>query len=409
MAQAKDITIALVDISGYTRFLVSHKKAQEHAQMIVGALLEALIEGLDGCLEIAEIEGDAIFAYAVKQPGEDAQLAAVKRGECLLRLFRVFSATVQELGASAICKCPACTGIVDLRIKTIVHSGRAVISQLGRFTKLSGIDVIKAHRLLKNSVDADEYVLLTDEAKADVVFPDSIRFEQGEEHYDQLGTVHTHVARDVGGTIGAVGCPAPRGTSNVGYEILRHEIRTEYAEVAVAPDKGYHFHTGRRLAEMLEYPADVIDWMPARSLDSFAGTGNPHSAGEIPEGSNVVDIGCGSGFDTLVAARQVGPTGKVIGVDMTPEMVEAAREGVAASGVTNTEILEGYAEELPVADEWADVVISNGVFNLCPNKPAALREFYRVLKPGGRLQLGDILIQKALPESAKHDIDLWTG
>lgn len=409
MARPKDLTIALIDISGYTRFLVSHKKAQEHSQMIVGALLEALIERLEGCMEIAEIEGDAIFAYAVKQPGEDPHLAAVKRGECLLQLFRTFSETVQELGASAICKCPGCAGISDLRIKTIVHSGSAVISQLGRFTKLSGVDVIIAHRLLKNSVDSDEYVLLTDEAKAEVVFPDSIRFEEGEEHYDQIGTVRTHVARDIIGPLGIADCPVPRGTSNVGYEILRHEIRSEYAEVATEPDKGYHFHTGRRLAELLEYSTDDIDAAPDRSLDSFAGTGNPFSAGEIAQGSNVVDIGCGSGFDTLIAARRVGPTGRVIGVDMTPEMVEAAREGVAASGVSNTEILEGYAEDLPVEDAWADVVISNGVFNLCPNKPAALREFYRVLKPGGRLQLGDILIQKALPESAKSDIDLWTG
>ena len=411
MAQARDVIIVIVDISGYTRFMVAHRKAQAHAEMIIGALLEALMGEVGECLEIAELEGDAIFMYAFKDAPESSTQRAVVLGQHLSAFFRVFSAVVADLGANAICKCPACANIGALRIKIVVHSGRVVISQLGKFTKLTGVDVITAHRLLKNSVNADEYVLLTDSAKADVVFAEELRFEPGEEQYDEIGTVRTHVALDLAGVLRGADQYAEslQGTSEVGYQIIRHEIRSEYTEVAIKPDQGFHFHTGRPLAQMLDYAADDITWIPDCSMASFAGTGNPLSVGEIREGDCVVDIGCGAGFDTLLAARRVGASGAVIGVDMTPEMIARAREGIAARQLSNVKIVEGYAESLPVEDEWADVIISNGVFNLCPNKPAVLREMYRVLKPGGRMQIGDILVQKAIPEEAKRDIDLWTG
>ena len=192
-------------------------------------------------------------------------------------------------------------------------------------------------------------------------------------------------------------------------DVLRGAIQEEYAEVAADPEKGFHFHTGRPLARMLEYADEWLDGIPESSIESFAGTGNPFSLGEIHPSERVVDVGCGAGIDSLIAAKKVGPEGRVIGVDMTPAMLEKARQAAGATGLANVEFREGYAEALPVADGWADAVISNGVLNLMPDKAAALQEMSRVLKPGGRLQIGDILVQKAVPESAKRKIDLWTG
>jgi arsenite methyltransferase len=190
---------------------------------------------------------------------------------------------------------------------------------------------------------------------------------------------------------------------------LRRAIQEEYAEVAANPEKGFHFHTGRPLARMLEYADEWLIGIPESSIESFAGTGNPFSLGELRRGERVVDVGCGAGIDSLVAAKKVGREGRVIGVDMTPSMLEKARQAAKEVGLRNVEFRAGYAEALPVEDGWADVVISNGVLNLMPDKSAALGEMSRVLKPGGRLQIGDILVQKPVPESAKRKIDLWTG
>ena len=193
---------------------------------------------------------------------------------------------------------------------------------------------------------------------------------------------------------------------NLDMETLRCEIRKEYAEVATNPRKGFHFHTGRRLARMLGYNDAWIDCLPASAVESFAGTGNPFSLGAVLPGERVVDVGCGAGFDSLIAARLVGVTGRVIGVDMTPEMLAKAEDAAAKSGLSQVESRQGFAESLPVPDGWADVVISNGVLNLCPDKVAALREMRRVLRPGGRIQIGDILVQKEVPQDAKEDISL---
>jgi arsenite methyltransferase len=190
---------------------------------------------------------------------------------------------------------------------------------------------------------------------------------------------------------------------------LREAIREEYGEVASQPEKGFHFHTGRPLARMLEYADEWLIGIPEASIESFAGTGNPFSLGELRPGERVVDVGCGAGIDSLIAAKKVGPDGRVIGVDMTPYMLEKARRAAVETGLENVEFKEGFGEALPVEDGWAEVVISNGVLNLMPDKSAALEEMSRVLKPGGRLQIGDILVQKAVPESAKRKIDLWTG
>jgi arsenite methyltransferase len=192
-------------------------------------------------------------------------------------------------------------------------------------------------------------------------------------------------------------------------DVLRDAIQEEYAEVATDPEKGFHFHTGRPLARLLEYADDWLIGIPESSIQSFAGTGNPFNLGELTTGERVVDVGCGAGIDSLIAAKKVGPEGRVIGVDMTPAMLEKARQAANETGLANVEFREGYAEALPVEEGWADVVISNGVLNLMPEKAAVLEEVSRVLKPGGRLQIGDILVQKAVPESAKRKIDLWTG
>jgi len=192
-------------------------------------------------------------------------------------------------------------------------------------------------------------------------------------------------------------------------DLLRSAIQEEYAEVAASPSKGFHFHTGRFLAARLGYPAERVAALPDSVVESFAGVGNPFAWGEPKIGETVLDLGSGAGFDTVQAAAMVGPTGRAIGVDMTPAMLEKARHNAAQLGLTNAEFREGFLEALPVADESVDVVISNGVLNLCPDKAAALAEAFRVLKPGGRLQLSDIVVATAVPEDAKTDISLWTG
>jgi SAM-dependent methyltransferase len=190
---------------------------------------------------------------------------------------------------------------------------------------------------------------------------------------------------------------------------LRAAIQEEYERVALEPGRGFHFHTGRLLARLLGYPDEWLAGIPESSIESFAGTGNPINLGPLQPGERVVDIGSGAGLDSLIAARMVGPTGRVVGIDMTPAMLDKARRAAVEAGLDHVEFREGYGEALPVPDGWADVIISNGVFNLMPDKSAALAEMVRVLKPNGRLQIGDILVQKPVPESAKSNIDLWTG
>jgi SAM-dependent methyltransferase len=192
-------------------------------------------------------------------------------------------------------------------------------------------------------------------------------------------------------------------------QMLRDAIRDEYEVVARDPHHGFHFHTGRPLAALLGYAEQWLEGVPDSSIESFAGTGNPFSLGPLRPGERVVDIGSGAGIDSLIAARMVGPDGDVVGVDMTPSMLEKARAAVAETGLANVQFREGYGEALPVQDGWADVVISNGVLNLMPDKRTALREMARVLRPEGRLQLADILVQREVPAEAKHKIDLWTG
>ena len=195
----------------------------------------------------------------------------------------------------------------------------------------------------------------------------------------------------------------------IDLDVLRQAVRDEYALVAEDPAHGFHFLVGRPLTQLLGYDESWLEGIPEPTIASFAGTGNPFSVGRLLPGETVVDVGCGGGIDSLIAARMVGPKGQVIGVDMTTAMLAKARSSAAEAGVRNVDFREGFGEALPVEDGVADVVISNGVLNLMPDKDAALREMARVLKPGGRLQIGDILVQKEVPRSAKEDIALWTG
>jgi arsenite methyltransferase len=192
-------------------------------------------------------------------------------------------------------------------------------------------------------------------------------------------------------------------------ETLRAEVRDKYRDVATHPGGEFHFHTGRRLAARLGYDPGIVDALPDRAVESFAGVANPFSLRALQPGERVVDVGSGAGFDTFVAATLVGPEGQVVGVDMTPEMLAKSRATAAELDLRHVEIREGLAEQLPVEDGWADVVISNGVFNLCPDKGAVFSEVWRVLRPGGVLQFADIANGNPVPEEAMRQVDLWTG
>jgi arsenite methyltransferase len=190
---------------------------------------------------------------------------------------------------------------------------------------------------------------------------------------------------------------------------LRNQVREKYRAVATDPAGPFHFHTGRELARRLGYDDDTVSALPDRAVESFAGVANPFQLRRPAPGERVVDIGSGAGFDSFLAAQQVGPKGQVIGVDMTPEMLEKSTATAAELRLEQVAFREGLAEALPVDAGWADVVISNGVINLCADKRAVLTEIRRVLKPGGWLQFADIANGRPVPEGALRDIDLWTG
>ena len=195
----------------------------------------------------------------------------------------------------------------------------------------------------------------------------------------------------------------------VDVEALREQVRAKYREVAVDPHRTFHFHTGRPLAARLGYEPDAVDALPDRAVESFAGVGNPFSLRRLQPGERVVDVGSGGGFDSFIAAGQVTESGRVVGVDMTAEMLDKSRATGHALGYRQVEFREGLAEQLPVEDGWADAVISNGVINLCADKQAVFYDIHRVLKPGGWLQFADIANGRPVPPEALRDIDLWTG
>jgi arsenite methyltransferase len=192
-------------------------------------------------------------------------------------------------------------------------------------------------------------------------------------------------------------------------QALREEVRSKYREVACNPHGEFHFHTGRRAAKRLGYDPALVDRMPDAAVESFAGVANPFSLRGLKPGEKVIDAGSGAGFDCFIAAGQVGPTGRVVGIDMLGEMLAKARGSALAMGLRNVEFREGLLEQMPLEDGWADAVISNGVFNLCADKQQAFREAWRVLRPGGHLQFADIANGRPVPASALRNIDLWTA
>lgn len=202
-------------------------------------------------------------------------------------------------------------------------------------------------------------------------------------------------------------------TCPVNFEVnkLRDLVRMEYDRVAREPRGKFHFHRGPEYAAgMLRYDPDELALIPAASTASFAGVGNPHRVGIIVPGETVLDVGCGAGMDLLLAARRTGPRGHVIGVDMTPAMLEIVRRSALKIGLwENVEARRGYTESLPVESEIVDVVISNGVLNLSPDKLSAFREIFRVLRPGGRLYLADVVVQRELSVAARSDVVLWAA
>ena len=203
----------------------------------------------------------------------------------------------------------------------------------------------------------------------------------------------------------AVVCPIDLDTRK-----LRDEIQAIYARVASEPSGTFHFHRGPAYAaEWLGYDAAALAQLPAESTASFAGVANPHRIAAIAEGATVVDIGCGAGMDLLLAAKAVGPTGRAIGVDMTDAMAERTRAGARSLGLNQLEVRIGDALALPIESGTVDAVMSNGVINLTPDKVAAFREVFRVLKPGGEFLYGDIVLGVDLEEKERRDVDLWTG
>jgi arsenite methyltransferase len=195
----------------------------------------------------------------------------------------------------------------------------------------------------------------------------------------------------------------------VNPDALREEVKSKYRDVALNPRGEYHFHTGRRLAKRLGYDAAVVDAMPEEAVESFAGVANPFSLRRLEPGERVVDAGSGAGFDCFIAAQQVGASGRVVGVDMLAEMLAKSRASAEAMDLAHVQFREGVLEEMPVEDGWADVVISNGVINLCADKKRVFQQIWRVLRSGGHLQFADIANGKPVPASAVRNIDLWTA
>jgi arsenite methyltransferase len=194
----------------------------------------------------------------------------------------------------------------------------------------------------------------------------------------------------------------------IDVDLLKGEIKKTYSSVSQEPAKDFVFPTGRAWAEDLGYPEELAN-VPELAVESFAGVANPWQLGRLAPGERVLDLGSGAGTDSLIAAQMVGAGGVVTGIDMTPEMLTRARAAAAEMGAANVEFVEAEAERLPFADAGFDVVISNGVIDLIPDKDAVFAELHRVLAPGGRMQIADVTIQNPVSAEGRRNIDLWTG
>lgn len=406
-ADEREVIFFIVDISGYTRFILSNEKDLSHSMVIVRDLINTILQEVKSPIQLLRLEGDAAFLYIDKSdPYLRWELVRPSLLDRLVSFFRGFSNKIDELSLHKICTCNACNNVDKLKLKIISHSGIALFYHINNNLELTGKDAIIVHRLLKNSVQSKEYVLMTGQALHDLMVPEN-NVEKSSENYEELGTIDTFIYYP---PPPAPYIPSPNAKlPQIFVDTLRTEVANEYARVASTPSERFHFHTGRKLAGILDYKESFLAGLDDSAVESFAGVGNLFTLGEIIPGENVVDMGSGAGLDSLIAARMVSPGGQVVGVDMTPEMVEKARTNADTSGIGNVRFVQGFIEELPVDDDWADVVISNGAINLSPDKEAVFREMFRVLKPGGRLQIADILVTKPIPDGAKNNIDLWAG
>lgn len=406
------VLMMLVDISGYTKFMVEHDKELRHSQTIIKELLETLIHEVDVPLRVSSIEGDALFLYAIRSGDDDVW---ARRGADLLQrsisMFGVFAQRLVEIGAYSVCACGACRTVGNLKLKIIAHSGEAIFTSVGEYPTLSGVDVITLHRLAKNTTsgDRDEYMLMTESAYRDLGQPGGAEFVEGVEELDTGSFRVFMFSPEFEVRTDDEFIRSHFSDENAAVQILRDEISREYVDVAADPGRGYHFNTGRIALATNGYEDEWLEGIDEGVIASFAGTGNPFAMGLPADGEYVVDIGSGAGLDVTIAAKAVGPAGHVIGVDMTDAMIDKARAAHSFEALGQLEIRKGYAESLPVPDGWADLVISNGVLNLSPDKDRAFAEVMRVLRPGGRVQIADITVDKAVPEGAKRDIDLWTN
>jgi SAM-dependent methyltransferase len=195
---------------------------------------------------------------------------------------------------------------------------------------------------------------------------------------------------------------------DIDVELLKSEIKKTYASVSNEPEREFIFPTGRAWAEDLDYPSELAN-VPDSAVESFAGVANPWALGRLEPGERVLDLGAGAGTDSLVAAQMVGAEGRVVGIDMTPEMLAKARAAARAMGARHVDFVEAEAESLPFPDASFDVAVSNGVIDLIPDKDAVFAELFRVLRPGGRMQIADVTIQNPVSEEGRRNIDLWTG
>jgi hypothetical protein len=273
----REVVFFIADISGYTRFIVTNEKEMLHSQIIVRDLINSIIKEIKAPMQLIRLEGDAIFLYVDKgEPLIRWKLVRATLLDNLITFFRVFSNKISELTIHKICTCNACNNVDTLKLKIVAHSGTTIFYHINEILELSGTAPIIVHRLLKNSVQADEYVLMTEPALEDLqVSRDDV--EPGSETYDDLGEIKTYIYYP------SLAEPyIPDFSANypqVFVDTLRSEVAKEYAIVADDPEHGFHFHTGRRLADMLEYKEDWLEGFPEHVIESFAGTGNVFNLG----------------------------------------------------------------------------------------------------------------------------------
>ena len=374
----------IADISGHTTFIFANEKEVSHSLMVIREIITSLMNRVVTPLQLVRIEGDAIFLYVLKDaPEHPCGKVSKTLASDMAAFFQVFSHELSELMIHKVCNCNACVHIEQLKLKVVARGGTAAFYQLGDHQELTGTSPIVIHRLMKNSVQATEYMLFTESAYRDIA-PTDWEVEEGEEDYDDIGNIKTflHYPLEPETFVLSSDSKPPA----VLIDTLRSEVSREYCQVAQNPELGFHFHTGRRLTALLEYRNHWLDGLPEETTESFAGTGNPFLLGDICPDEKVVDAGS-----------------ETIGIVMTQEMVDKA------TSFKNGTFQQGIFEEPPVEDWWADFVISNRAINLAPGKSEVFKELNRVLKPGGRMQIADILVDKPIPESAKRNIDLWNG